>query len=218
MDSFGIMVVNELPLIPPLADLGYACHYGGVTPALTPADILAHRQAESRRLPDLVLLEGQGVIANLLRLGWSLEASGDDALVFGHTENPVVLRLAQNWQAYEKFVYLSRRLENPHLPRFHRWETMGKISLAVVERLLPISRTDHAWKKINHAAALGHTCADGRPLGGEISETALDVAALALGRQAEQHYYALDLGIGNILVRPGSGEPVFNDPWSEWGE
>lgn len=186
---------------------------------LTSAEILGVRRAESRRIPEAVLADGARTIDRLLRLGWHLEAAGDDGLIFGREASPLVLRLAQNWEAYGRFVELARELGSPHLPRFFRWETQGRLSLAVVERLAPIARDSLSWPEINRAAAIAHGRADGRPDGLEV-ETASPIlkAAAMLGDLAHEYYYALDMGIENILLRSATGEPVFNDPWSAWGE
>lgn len=190
-------------------------------PVLSQNLVESVRSGESRRLPDQVLAEGANVIAGLLADGWRLEAAGDDGLVFGHTASLYVARLAQNWIAYGEFVALARNLDNPHLPYFQRWETDGALSLAVVERLVAIDLESHLWQEINIAAALAHALADSRPMRFAITGVPspdLLAAAEALGNGAHARYYALDLGRENILLRPTTGEPVFNDPWSEWGE
>ncbi|WP_374650302.1 hypothetical protein [Dongia sp.] len=182
---------------------------------------LGLRRPESRRYPERLLDDSRGnaILALLEAAGWEAIALGDDAVVFADADRGQALRLAQNAGPYSQFVALAVEARSPHFPKFHHHEWDGQLALSWVEylELLPISYPN--WADIDHVAALAHRLADGRPGKGMETDThALQVAAIALGCGARDGYYALDLGVDNILLRPGTGEIVFNDPWCPWGE
>lgn len=185
--------------------------------------LLEKRGKESRRYPDRLIrsLEGQTILSGLLGRQWQVIALGDDAIVLGHHQADIVLRFAQNWEAYGRFVRMAVEANNPHFPRFLGWQTYADFSLAAVEYLKHLTADFANWADVNLAASLAHAFADSRPVDHSLYaqlSPELVSAAVALGEGADEHYYALDLGIENLLLRPATNEIIFNDPWSQWGD
>ncbi|WP_343564319.1 hypothetical protein [Kiloniella sp. b19] len=156
---------------------------------------------------------------NLSGCGFYSAGQGDDAVAMAHSGYDFVVRLAQNEKPFSDFVALCQREVSPHFPEFLAHETKGGFSVSIVEKLEPVSVEDtEFWDTVYHAASLAYAIADGRPCFGQNSPEALTLAAGKLGKAARHHYYALDLSVENIMRRKSSGEVVFNDPWSPWGE